>query len=466
MQHVPSRGRQRLRELLLAYTKECAALLTLYGEWSGSTIERPDVIGSHAMLSSLDDDLPSRKPLDQLLASPPWRDLLERAGHGWVWHGEVVADLFVERVLQQSRGEEVDLQVFETAYRDLLAELASPRMRLRHVTVVDGYPRPGKPTTVAGLGRLVPFDLSDGYYLLYQELRLEGQRDVREGVHGRGFLLVQDTTFDKQGHDPNVFGRHVEQLQARRDDALALMQLTHSGVVEADATYLVQISRFPLIPPSGRRYSDSGSIGWFESSLSLSAALRRRLRAAQRVITAPDQALRTALSRFSRSYRRTETGQNIVDLVVALEGLLGLQAEELKMRLAQRCALLLGDGAAGSRKVYSDVRAAYEIRNLLVHGQSKPETARAKLLKQANTIEAAPSGLAKDVADKEALWRAGHRIRDYARQAIWAYARLHGHLGGKAAWPSDDRWGELLFDPDEARQLRRLARRGNPPPRR
>jgi hypothetical protein len=335
-------------------------------------------------------------------------------------------------------------------------------MRLRQVAVVHGFPILPHALRLGPGTRLVPFDSFAGYGTLWKLVNVERQRDPRRWTHANGLFVVQDTAAPKRD-DPKDLDTAFDRLHAEYVNLLSALRLAYAGNVYVSRRYRVHISPFPLLPAYrqdnpedpdlsliSNRTVTARELGDFREALAL---LRRQDRPKER------PRFLNALERFNRGFRYHDPVANIVDLVVALEGLFDVQQEELRFRLALRVALILGDGMLESKTVYDHVTAAYNIRNQLVHGRasrSEMERNLRKWMAQIALQSAGHTSLPEDALAAQAVTR----IRHHTRRALWAYARLQGFGGGAQRWPQEtQQWDALVFDPKECRALRRSAGR-------
>lgn len=138
-----------------------------------------------------------------------------------------------------------------------------------------------------------------------------------------------------------------------------------------------------------------------------------------------------AVRRFAYAGERHRTEDSVVDLVIAMEGLLladaGRAAErgEMRYRMALRGAVLLGEDAAAKQRLHSFLKRAYDVRSALVHGGTPP----ADRLKDESE---APTTLVEFTAATERV----------ARQALRAAI---DRVADGRAWPP--KWDELILQP-------------------
>lgn len=86
----------------------------------------------------------------------------------------------------------------------------------------------------------------------------------------------------------------------------------------------------------------------------------------------------TAFNKFTDSYKIRREEQNMVDLVIILEAMLGVREDELRRKLALNTAVLIGKNESERNDVFSKIRAAYSMRNSIVHGGRRQTTALAR----------------------------------------------------------------------------------------
>ena len=453
-------GTSQLRRLLREFIHEALAYLRQWSEWP----RRPgDDLNLHrsAMWLAHADQVPSLGVVRAHLQEEPLRTLLRNTGHQWIWHYEYLPELFLEQVGRRSLGqEEIPAGIFAATCRDLERELAAGQIRLRRVTAVHGVPAPRRRLDIASGVYLVPYDVTTGPGPLSDLLWLKYQRDVRRHVPAIGVLLVQERVVAKADEGKPLLSA-LDQLRDEGDTVVGALRLAYGGGVHISASWVVQLSRFPLVPAVHRGDEESPET-WHEAGGPGGPRDARRLREAHALLTHPQrsqerQRLRTAFRRYEQAFRLRRPLQNVIDLVVALEGLYGVRRGELKRRLAQRVALLLAEDGGDAQAVYDQIAAAYDIRSALVHGRSTEEKLQERLASAVKAI----TGLGELQAGDEyeqAAYQAMQRIRELTRSSLWAFARLQGFLGGAQRWPKDDEeWDRLVFDHGLRRSLRRAA---------
>lgn len=80
-----------------------------------------------------------------------------------------------------------------------------------------------------------------------------------------------------------------------------------------------------------------------------------------------------AVERFNSSYERRVPEDQIVDQLIALESMFNRGNSELKFRLAVTIAFFLGKDSKDRRRIYGEIKNAYDRRSEVVHGQKSRE---------------------------------------------------------------------------------------------
>lgn len=81
--------------------------------------------------------------------------------------------------------------------------------------------------------------------------------------------------------------------------------------------------------------------------------------------------LEIPISRFNDSYERRTDRDRLIDLCIALESLFVRQINELKYRLALRCACFLEQEREDLQNTFLEVGRIYRTRSIIVHGTGK-----------------------------------------------------------------------------------------------
>lgn len=222
----------------------------------------------------------------------------------------------------------------------------------------------------------------------------------------------------------------------------------------AKAVYTSHLSNFPLLPIFHTETEENRDIS-FNRQGRIRIAEERAIRTLLRFLAQIDdgtrteaQFFKTALERFSSSFRVRQVNQNVVDLIVALESLFGVEHEELKRRLATNVALALGVRAVDRQSIYHKVSVGYRLRSVIVHGgRDGPRD-----LSRALTAFFLDSRERSGQDTSQLLWRALTDLREIVRKALRAYIHLATHTTtGK--WPEATDFESLQFNTKGLREL-------------
>ena len=436
-------NRRLLRQLLHAYLSEALQILTRHREWPRpftSPLQLRRTSWTTTEEIHLSD---TNKALQTFLRESGIGDRLHSTGHGWSWHQEVFADLFVE--LYASRAvplfDKIDGKAFESLFQSAWAEISRNKVHLRQVAALTGTPLPKTTLHLQDKTRVLSYDLNSAPYELSKLLATLSQRDIPTLYpEGSGILVCQDEIFERDPEGEAIL-RVWDRFDARVLDFVLALRLCSDSTPQLQTIYTAQLSTFPLFPltsGSGRDYGKGYTVSWGAWTPSFT----RRLNAFMHKISHANirtGELATVVDRFVSAYSFSEQRQNIIDLVVCLESLYDTDSE-LRYKLATRVAALLGRNAEERVKIYNYTYSAYGIRNTLVHGKTKGDVAnRIKPV----IHEIFPRDAESDEPDDMLRSLVGV-IRDYVRITLGARV-LH------ARWPKENDWPTMVFDLGSAR---------------
>ncbi len=81
--------------------------------------------------------------------------------------------------------------------------------------------------------------------------------------------------------------------------------------------------------------------------------------------------LSTAINHYRNALTISGSANAYLDLMIALEALLGTGKDELKFRYSVMAAAALGDSPDSRRRIYQNLSTAYDARSLIAHGSAK-----------------------------------------------------------------------------------------------
>jgi Apea-like HEPN len=163
-------------------------------------------------------------------------------------------------------------------------------------------------------------------------------------------------------------------------------------------------------------------------SIEAMARVLDELRAGARTVTPFD----VALYRYSRSFQTAAWQEQLLDLAIALESMLGGgdDKEDIGLRLRTRAGWLLGSDNHSAADLYNDIKVFYDLRSKIVHGVAADEKYLRKTFARLSVHKnERGTGISAQVAID--------RMRDIVRRAILARASLALPSGVSAPplWP-------------------------------
>ncbi len=347
-------------------------------------------------------------------------------------------------VIHHSTGEEPDPVVCRRVVDVLWQELGRRTALLREVVPLVGL-------------RLEASEmrLDSKAKVLHQSLNSEGLLDARwPGSHHQAHVNSAFVFEERVPKRPGWTG--PVEAYSRLDALLSAIRLYCPGVTQAGRRYSFQVAGFPLSEP----------LDWYPGEFEPQLAFRDSpCRLAQddastverlwlklysdhysrpRGLGAIDESrLDVALKRFNRTYGPHDWIENLVDLTICLEALLGpTDRRELTHRLRLRAALLFGRTDEEVDDLYDLVSALYEIRSRVVHGSGGDERALMKSLYRIVRREPQRHEVWWDLAP-EAVGRA----RTLARRCLRSAVELYGRPDPEPRWPLPDDIDKLLATP-------------------
>ena len=131
---------------------------------------------------------------------------------------------------------------------------------------------------------------------------------------------------------------------------------------------------------------------------------------------------------------------------------------ELRHRMATNVANLLGCRDEQRLSIFRQLLLAYDIRNTLVHGRTKPLKALTKHI--GKFLSEAGMGKGRGQLERD-LEKVGTALRRIVRDSIQAYFAVTQAFDGTPEldrWPDTREFDEIQFDARARRKLQKLAR--------
>jgi len=150
--------------------------------------------------------------------------------------------------------------------------------------------------------------------------------------------------------------------------SLRLMKTGYIG--EMDAAYYTSINN-PSYAQTWRNWGET-TIANYGEPYSLKEEDAERLRQIWKLIENISPTIRTALLYYNFSYSKPELYYKIVDLVIALESIFGIEHES-KHRMSLYTSALIGKNSPDKKRIFDTMKNAYEARSKVVHGKDPSE---------------------------------------------------------------------------------------------
>jgi hypothetical protein len=451
-----------LGKLLRDFCAEAYQELSNMGELPRPRYDSPLIAGNVTFTYPL-SKLASYKRLQDHMRSSGLLMKLREIGHTWLWHYEVFEWLFLERVLAESAGTTLDAIAFNKVLNRAQAEISRRSFRVRRITTLNGLPKIIRPILLSENAALYPCsnDLPRFLNIRFQDRN----REPPLYVDSDNCLLIQDSVIRK-GDDGRNLLESQEQLRHQASTIMKVLKLSLDTPVYPKAVYFAYLSGFPMLPILHKEFEEfSGFL--FSTHKNISRAEIISIKTNFRLTSSTLQEARDArfffaLDRLSDSFRGMTEKQSIVDLIVALEALLGVHDEELKRRLASNVAFLLGNSDSDTQAFYEHTKAGYKLRNAMVHGGENQERDLYNAL-----VDFYPE-LKNEPVDKVVPYvnKATEELQRIVRLVLRAYLYMRDNQT-REKWPSADELECLAFDSAKRRliqkQLGITANQPSPP---
>jgi hypothetical protein len=431
--------RRQLRSLAWAFVVEMEASLRRIGIWPRPPRSRRLEWGGDFHYNDF-QYLASFRALNDWMSADP--DLNALYG---IADGSVFAHVWIRlvtRVLALSATDSPDERVFDAEFALLWNELRKKRVHRRTITTLVGVELRVGRLTLDKDNCLLPLPWRGDYAnrWLCGQFRDFEDLDIQHDVHS---AYVTQKTLSKNSleWDYSETAEHASGLH----DAITAFRLYTPGVVRAARHYELQVSRFPVERPTSYESSGSwmrrGVLGGGDEGCVLGRPDLARVRSIwthlterrkhSRAGTEFQDRLSIAIDRFNSSYETVGVLQQLVDLTIALEALLGSDdTTELVHRIRLRAAFLLGRDDDESRAIYDMVGRMYDIRSRVLHGAPLKKKDYAKWLSKLSGQDVSPEHVAR-----EAAANAVASARRIVRRGILGALGLESRPGTRFAWP-------------------------------
>jgi len=432
--------------------------LTNLGEFPRPFYDTPLIAGDITLTHPL-SQLPSYEQLQQFMRSSGLSEKLRDIGHTWFWHYEVFEWLFLERVISESKETvSLDETAFNKVFYRACAEISRSWFRTRRITVLNGLPKLSRTIALSAGTSLSPVDFSNSHLELLKWLGWRFQdsnRKVSSDIGPDDCFLIQERVISKANEGRELLDSR-EQLSSQAEAVIKSLKLSLNTPIYPKAIYSSYLSSFPLLPRSHIELAEFSDISAQVKTHITKAEIQsiqsyfHFLEHSRPQTTTESAFFDTALNRFADSFRVRHLEQSIVDLVVALEAMLGVSEEELKRRLATHAAFLVGTNDSERNIIYRRVSSGYELRNSIVHGGGKQTKKMTKALKRffpelegKSSKQGTPN-----------IRKAVEELQRIVRLALRAYIYMRINKT-RTEWPKADDFEYLPFHPSKRRLIQK-----------
>jgi len=441
-----------LKKLLKNFCIDAYQELTSMGELPRPPYDSPLIAGNVIFTHPL-SKLMSYTQLQEYMRSSGLSDKLRDIGHTWLWHYEVFEWLFLERVIAESSGISLDVSAFNKVFYRALAEISRSSFRIRRITTLNGLPELSSPIALRK-GVLLSPHHNNLAELLGRRFQ-NANREPSLWVDPNNCLLIQDRVIPKRNEGKELLASR-EQLRNQAEIVIKALKISLDTPIYPKAVYSAYLSSFPLLPIFHTEFEEfSGFLYSIQRSIrnaEIRAILRnfKFINNSESLKPLESGFFRTALDKFSDSFRGMQEKQSIVDLVVALEAMLRVDVEELRRRLATYTAFLLGTNDNSRRMFYDHVFAGYKLRNAIVHGSDDQEKRICNAL--TDFFPELKSKLPNEVIPY--ISKATEELQRITRLLLRAYVYMRCN-GTREKWPDTDELEYLPFDSTKRRLIQR-----------
>ena len=384
---------------------------------------------------------------------------------------------FLVNVLTETEGNSLSKPVFDRWFTRFVNELYADTAIWQAIDTIDGLTLAGKEfrldkftvlTSVPGSKILAMVPRHDKCFDADEFIRSEW-----EGAYPTtGATLITTMKITKSKYKggarpiwPSAKGTFNE--TGRASAALAAIRLTKPGSPRLGCHALFQISYLPIAEPLGFCYSkwntplfDKGTTltrsDWHAVKSVWRDLMKVEYGQTQYLLERQVNRMDVATARFFTSYETRNWLENLLDLTIALEALFNpTDDRELSHRIALRCAWLLATDASTtattSDNTYACVRAMYDLRSAIVHGDTPSQKEIGKYISTLTGIKYDRS------KDWELKPLAVESARDIVRRSIRACALLSGSATGEPHWPLPGDFDRNIVSPGEQRKWQKAA---------
>lgn len=168
-------------------------------------------------------------------------------------------------------------------------------------------------------------------------------------------------------------GKEYRILHDKLKQALFVLRLLKRGKIHLKGVSIKQLTWAPIYELR-QRLTQTFFTRQYRMSQVESDALVAHWRKYAGLYDSQEQRTRLAINRFGSSYDRESPHDKIIDCFIGLEALLIEDDRELGYKLSLRTANLLGLNEDDRQKIFSEIKAGYNLRSKIVHGNDPRES--------------------------------------------------------------------------------------------
>jgi len=379
---------------------------------------------------------------------------------------------FFLNVFAETAGMNLERQVFNKWFHRFVNELYSDTALWRAIYVFDGLELPAKRlkldefTTIMSISEsklksLIP--RHDNYFDLSKFLN----EDHSLSPTGNAILVVTKRIHKNYRGLPWPSGKELNERE-RAAAALAAIRLTKPGSIYLKFWGLFLVSDLPIHDPIGLDTKPDFGLRFYEHKVTLKEKDYRKVRAVWQELMdtgygkpqfkrqSEPSAIEIAQERLFKSYEDENWFDSLLDLTIALEALFNpTDNQELRHRIAMRCAWLLGPGPITpegiASKTFDCVQALYSLRSAIVHSGAPKKK---DIQKWISII----TGTKYEATDEWGLRESAVEIvRGIVRRSIAACSKLAGLPTGGPHWPFADKFDQFMTIPSQQKKWQKAA---------
>lgn len=196
----------------------------------------------------------------------------------------------------------------------------------------------------------------------------------------------------------------------RLDQGLFVLRLFKGGPVSINSTSSRRLAWAPVAEPGGQ-LKRAYEIRKYRLSQADILDLSEYWRKYAALFESANPRVKLAVDRFTSSYNRVTPQDTIIDVFIGLESLLIEDNQELSFKLRMRMANLLGGSRQERLNTFDDIKAGYNMRSTIVHGNHPAKSVKISSCEQKVALQQFAEEMLRYLA--KALMRVADIQREY-----------------------------------------------------